>query len=825
MKWICHADKDAILCGDRRISYDDLLGLTVHAGALMRPHCNPGDHIAILASNSPEWAIALYGAWHIGAVVVPIDFMSTPEEIAFILSDCTPAVVWSDAGSRGKLMQAISLSGCSPTVMMLDSLAKVESHPVSRDEGIGESPDERLALIVYTSGTTGNPKGVMLTFGNIHANTDSCSKDVEVFIPEDRVLVVLPLHHAYPLMGSLVMPISIGGTAVFATEMNADAILGALQQHQCTFIIGVPRLLELFRNAIMRKVNSSFIARMVYKLSVACHSVKFSRLLFSKVQKTFGGHIRYIACGGAAAAPEVIRDFYALGFELLEGYGMTETAPMISFTPPGRVKLGSPGKPIPCNEISIKDGEVCVRGKNVTQGYYNRPEETREALDADGWLHTGDLGYVDEDGYIFLTGRTKELIILGNGKNINPAELEKTLMEEYSHGLLSEVAVADNGKCLVAVAVPDMKEISSQGIVNIEKTIQDRVLEPYNEHAPSYKRIAALELRSQPLPRTRLGKIRRHILQKEMQGGSSAEGAQSSEPKPDTREYALLEESLEKLAGRAIRPDEHFELDLGLDSLAKLTLLSTLGKEHGIWVQVDELVKHPTPRELAVRIAEIKEEQKNESDAAAPAEEKLPKTGCTHRLLRAIGSFFLRMISRVRTDGRENIPEGPCVFAPNHQSFLDGFFIGATMTGRQFSQTFFYADAKFISGWFLKRFARHHNLIPMEINGDLRKSIGLLERLLKSGKSVAIFPEGTRSLDGSLGSFYPTFAQLAIDAGVPIIPVAIKGAIDILPRGKSFPKLFRRVQVSYLKPIAADGGATAEELSRKTREEIAAALK
>ena len=134
MKWICHADKDAILCGDRRISYDDLLGLTVHAGALMRPHCNPGDHIAILASNSPEWAIALYGAWHIGAVVVPIDFMSTPEEIAFILSDCTPAVVWSDAGSRGKLMQAISLSGCSPTVMMLDSLAKVEPHPVSREK-------------------------------------------------------------------------------------------------------------------------------------------------------------------------------------------------------------------------------------------------------------------------------------------------------------------------------------------------------------------------------------------------------------------------------------------------------------------------------------------------------------------------------------------------------------------------------------------------------------------------------------------------------------------------------------------------------------------
>ena len=824
MKWLSYADKTALISGDRRISYGQLIDMVLKTGEKMSQFSRRGDRIAIFGANSPEWVLALYSIWNIHATVVPIDFMSTPEEVAYILDDCTPTVIWCDTKTKEKTQQALALmQKAHPAVMALESLVVKTNDARTDGEGVGESDDDELALIIYTSGTTGSPKGVMLTFRNLRSNTEACSTQIEVFIPDDRVMIILPLHHAYPLMASVVMPMSINATAVFAQDMTGEAILSAMKQNQATFIVGVPRLLELFRNSLMRKVQASLLGRIMYRVSVACHSLKVSRIIFKKVQDAFGGHMRYISSGGAANDPQVTRDFYALGFQLLEGYGMTETAPMISFTPPGRYKPGSPGKPIPCNEVKIADGEVLVRGNNVMKGYYNRPEETALAIDKDGWLHTGDLGYIDEDGFLFLTGRSKELIILGNGKNISPAELEQKLMD-MSNGLFSECAVTEDGRNLVCIVVPDMEAIAAQGIVNIRQTIMDAVIEPYNESSPSYKRITDITIRNTPLPRTRLGKLRRHIIRQEMAAaarGETIHDDKNAKPAPETKTYRNLIACIEKIVGRPVKPDEHFELDLGMDSLGKMNLLSMISAELGVSLPVETLAKTPTARSLAEAI-----DAGTEGTAAAvPAPKRsLPQTGFTHGLYRSVSSAILHCISKLEISGKENIPDGPCIFAPNHQSSLDGFYLGAAMDAKRFHDTYFYAISKFVDGVVTGYIARHHNVVPMELNGDLRESIGLLEEALKSGKSVAIFPEGTRSMDGSLGEFYMMFAQLSLNAKAPIVPVLIDGAFDVLPRGKSLPSFGKTVKLSFLPPVTPSGDATAESLRNETFGKIKSAL-
>ncbi len=823
MKWLSRQSKDALVSGGRHISYDELIGQICWTGANRLGARRPGDRVAIIGANCPEWVLSLYSIWHVKATAVPIDFMSTPEEIAYILSDCEPVSICCDIQAEAKVRQAFALMTSAPIPLLRFDSFKPAAGGAPEAVFTGDNPDTDVALIVYTSGTTGNPKGVMLTFGNLKANTDACCSQIHVFIPDDRVLVVLPLHHTYPLMASVVMPMTIGATAVFAESMTGTAIMAALQENKCTFIVGVPRLLEIFRNSMMQKINASLAAKLLFRVCGVFHSLGISRLVFKKVQQAFGGHIRYISCGGAAVDPQIVNDFYTLGFELLEGYGMTETAPMICFTPPGDYRPGSPGRAIPCNEVKVENGEVCVRGKNVMIGYYRKPEEPAKAIDADGLLHTGDLGRITKDGFIYLTGRSKELIILGNGKNIAPDELEQKLMQ-LNNGLFAECAVADDGHNLLAVVVPDLSVVAARGIVNIRDTVMDSVIEPYNEAVPSYKRIQKLVVWNNPLPRTRLGKLRRHILRQQLDEAEKDTGTTSQAAPPDTPEYKKVAHCLEALAGRPVYPDEHFEIDLNLDSLAKLSLLSDLNQEFGERLQIEMLAKYPTARTLAAFLAEAPDSSGTAPDAKEnTAEGRLPGTRWTHGLWHILVSACMRTISHVTVGGRENIPDSPCIFAPDHQSILDAFYLISAISRKRFHDTYFYAISKFVESGLAGFLARGHNVIAMEINGDLRQSLGLLGKALSQGKSVVIFPEGTRSMDGSLADFKSSFVLLAKENNVPIVPVAITGSFQVLPRQQRWPHFGRPVFVDFLPPRDAAAGEPAD-LAAQIRTQIADAM-
>jgi len=217
---------------------------------------------------------------------------------------------------------------------------------------------------------------------------------------------LLPLHHILPLAGSVVAPLYSRGTAVFTPSLQSEDVVETLQKHKINIIVAVPRFYSMIRKSIREKIDSNKVASLLFKLAEKIDSPKFSKKLFKKVHEKFGGEIEYMVCGGAKLDENVDRDFRTLGFEVLEGYGMTECSPMITFTRPGRVRIGSPGEAFPGMEIKMEDGEILTRGPNVMKGYYNKPEETAKAL-KNGWLYTGDLDYIDEEGFLFVTGRKK----------------------------------------------------------------------------------------------------------------------------------------------------------------------------------------------------------------------------------------------------------------------------------------------------------------------------------------------------------------------------------------------------------------------------------
>jgi len=367
--------------------------------------------------------------------------------------------------------------------------------------------------------------------------------------------------------------------------------------------------------------------------------------------------------------------------------------------------------------------------------------------------------------------------------------------------------------------VPDQEALASRGILNIRQTLMDKVIEPFNEAVPSYKRLARLELSDQPLPRTRLGKPRRHLIRQLLER-KLARPTQETNDKPATLETPVgrqVCQCLEDIAGRPVGADEHFELDLYLDSLGKMALLTSLCKTLERDLDIKVLAVYPTARLLTEAIENSQLDFEEEATAAAAM---VNRPACTHRLYRWFASLGLRCLSRFSVDGLENIPQGPCIFAPNHQSLLDGFYLASALPAKKYSSTYYYVISKFIDGGLRRWFASRHNLVAMELNGDLRQSLATLAQILRQGQSVTIFPEGTRSMDGRLGDFSPTFAQLAIQAKVPIVPVAIKGAFEVLPRWARFPSFGKTVRLSFLPPVQPVDDASSQELRQETKDRI-----
>ncbi|MBW7843007.1 MAG: AMP-binding protein [Ignavibacterium sp.] len=786
-------NKTAMIYKDQKVDYNELIKKINSYSALL-PDKNL-TKAAIFSENRFEWVYAFYSAWMKKAVAVPIDFMSSSDDVAFILNDCRPEVIFYSDGTKEVLEKSISELNYEIEKINLDD---IRINEVISFSNLPEPDPNDTAVIIYTSGTTGSPKGVMLSYDNLLANIEAVTTDVNIYGSDDRLLVLLPLHHIFPLMGTMIIPLGVGGTIIFSPSMSSEDIMATLQQG-ITIIIGVPRLYNLIRKGIRDKIDKSGIAKLLFKIAQKKNSLAFSRKIFGSVQKKFGGRIKYLVSGGAALDKDVAKDYLTLGFEILEGFGMTECAPMITFTRPGKVLPGSAGQPLKTNEVKIIEGEIVTRGRNVMQGYYNRPEETSAIL-KNGWLYTGDLGYLNDDNRIFITGRKKEIIVLSNGKNINPEEIEDKILNMSE--VITEIGVFEKSDLLHAVIYPDYQKAKQLGVENVGEMIKWEVIDKYNQSVTPYKKVMKFSLIKEPLPRTRLLKLKRFLLP-QLEQVSEEKIKNISEP--TFQEYILIKEFLQQQKEIKVNPSDHLEIDLGLDSLDKVNLGVYLESNFGIKYTESELVGFSNVVKLAENVKDKKTKLSIEAiDWGKIFKEHfnldLPKSWFTHNAMKNSAKVFLKLYFRLKGEGLENIPEGPFILAPNHQSFFDGLFVAVFLKNKLLKQTYFYAKEKHVKNKLLKFIANKHNVIVMDLN-DLKTSLQKLAEVLKRGKNIIIFPEGTRTISGDIGDFKKTFAILSRELNVPVVPVVIKGAYDALPRGTHFPKPWKKINVRFLKPV------------------------
>jgi len=393
-----------------------------------------GERVALLLPNCPEWPEIYFGITSLGLIAVPMDAKLREQEIAFILQDsgarvvfCGEACVKTLTGLRAQLpeLKIVMVSGTAvPPSGVLPYEACFATAAAADAYGHALPQTDDLASLIYTSGTTGQVKGVMLTHGNFISNVTAIRQVIAIY-PEDNFLLVLPLHHAFAFTGNLLVPLASGSAISFVESITSFG--DDLRATQPTALIGVPLLFEKMYRRVQENLQANPFGKLLLKMGLL-------GLIRRRIRERFGGKLRVMITGGAPCDAELLRAFTDLGLPLLEGYGLTETAPVLTLSSLERPKPGSVGPVLPNVEVRLFDinaegvGEVAARGPNIMRGYYNQPEATAAAF-RDGWFRTGDLGKIDAEGYLTITGRKKCLIVNREGKNINPEEVEAQVLK------------------------------------------------------------------------------------------------------------------------------------------------------------------------------------------------------------------------------------------------------------------------------------------------------------------------------------------------------------------------------------------------------------
>jgi long-chain acyl-CoA synthetase len=474
----------------------------------------PGQIVAILSESRPEWAMAFFATVRSGAIAVPLDPKLTRSELTAILSDCRPRIL---------AVSATYLETARALAATLDSMEVHEIETAPRDSSApvptGERHLDDTALVVYTSGTMGNPKGVMITFGNLLFEVQSFERAFP-FGPGDRFLSILPLNHSLELTGGLLGVLNLGGTVYYSPGLFPQDVMGAFVEHRIQALIGVPLFFRTLRGGIEREVSRrGALATRIFRWSLAVAwllpSRNARRWLFRPVHRNLGGHLRAFVSGGAPLEPNLISFFERLGIPLLQGYGLTETGPVISVNTLSAHRPGSVGRPLDGVEVRIENGEILTRGPHVSPGYYHRPELTATLKDTDGWLHTGDLGELDGEGFLYIRGRSKNLIVLPGGKKVHPEEVEERLAQSEA---VLEICVLGRSftdrtggrmEEVCAVIVPSSSARTLHDGENLERFIQSEIDRLATELAP-FKRPTRVLIYPEELPKTASRKVRRH---------------------------------------------------------------------------------------------------------------------------------------------------------------------------------------------------------------------------------------------------------------------------------------------------------------------------
>ena len=820
IKFVTDFNKEAVFYKNKEYTYKDLIREAKYISKVLG--IEKGEKVVNFMENRPEFICSFFGIWNSKGVPINIDAGYTAEELEYILTDADPKVIMTSNKNLKVAEEAIKLSGKNIRIINCDEIKSPEDFEV--DEYVIYSPEpEDIGVLLYTSGTTGKPKGVVLTFDNLMSNVDAIV-EIKMATPKDRLLALLPYHHVLPLSINLLMAIHIGTLVVLIDELSASAILGALQKYKITIVVGVPRLWEMIHKGLMEKIKSSKIANLLFELCKKVKSVTLSKIVFKKVHQALGGNIRYLVSGGAKLDPNIMDDFKVLGIKVLEGYGLTETSPIIAFTRPDDVCIGTVGKTIPGVEVKIADdGELLVKGRNVLKEYYNKPEATKEAKDENGWFHTGDLGKI-ENGYITIIGRKKEMIVLSNGKNINPIDIENEIAK--GSDLIKEIAVMEHNNHLLALVYPDFKLIKERSITNITETLKWDIIDSYNINAPAYRKILEIKIVKDEFPKTKLGKLRRFMLKDILKnledGGENAHKERPEDPESKTREFQTLAQYIKEEKGENIYPDSHIEIDLGLDSLDIIQLNSFIEKTFGFKIKEEETVDLKVIKDICEYIRKNSKEYHLEKiNWSEILKESIGYPLPSSNMIWLTKIFFapiLKFYLGLKIKGVEKLSKEPRIIICNHESFIDAFAVQRLFKGDMLKNTYYFAIKKHFDKAGLRFMANHGNIILMDINENLKESLQISAEVLKEGKNLVIFPEGARTRDGKLQDFKKFFGILSKELNIPVTVLGIDGAYESMPFGSIFPRP-AKIKLEVLGEVNPSG-LSVEEIVNNSKEII-----
>ena len=860
-----------------------------------------GDRVALIGENHPSWAIAYLGTLYHGAVIVPMDphgeietitnFLENSEaKIAFLspdqkerfsqmqekLSRKIPAVVWSVSEPGAVATGFLDANEKNPVATApgsdFDHWTSTE-FPASYADEMPKAAGDDIALLMYTSGTTGTPKGVPLTHGNIVGELSGVN-DVLKLSDKELILSLLPLFHAYLQIINLWVATTFGCQVGYLKELTPAELSESLKAFKPTILSTVPRLWYLFHKKIFDAVLAKpKPVQMLFRTMLRTNGffrdtlgVNLGRKFFRTVHDSFGGNLRIAISAGSRFDDAVAEDFHRLGFTIIQGYGLTETSGAATATYEDDNRVGSVGKPMRGAEIKILDpdkdgvGEVLIRGTMVFDGYYKNPKATAEAFTDDGWFRSGDLGRIDSDGFLYIVGRGKDVIVLPSGKNVHPEDLEVHYLKCPYVAELAIIGVADESESfagaekLAAVVVPDFAYLKANGIANSKEAVR-HALDSLGRELPEYQRVRDYIIRVEPLPLTATNKIKRFQLKKEVESGVIATDAKEIKAwEMSDDDTVLLEGGNAQSVVAAIKqnakdvdvvhPNMNLEIDLGLDSLARAETFAALEQAFGTEFEADEAAQALTVANVIEMVnSHVGEDAQSVSvdlnwgKIVREADDDFPelRSVLANRWFFAAFAFTVykcfwlvfKIFLRLEVKGLENLSaaearasagakhdrsgEGNALanaqasaylICPNHQSFLDPFVLCSNYKFSLFQNVFHVGASEFFTNKFMQFIARMLNVVPVNPDTELMRAMKISAIGLKHGKVLNIYPEGERAFDGELHGFKKGAAILATELDLPIVPVALDGLQNVWARN-SWKIRPAKVKITIGKPFYA----------------------
>jgi len=750
--------------------YDQAISL---CGYFAEQKIKKKDKVIIYLPNSPDYASVLWACALSGVIAVPIDFNSNKEFVEKIYRNVGGKLIICSLFNQTDFGNKIYVE------QLEEKYGEYVNYKIKE-----KIKEEDIFEIVYTSGTTSEPKGAIITHNNLAANVTSCDSIVPIKIPDFTFLSILPLSHLLEQNVGFLLLMKHGSKIVYISSRKSSSIMGTMVEEKINGLISVP----LFLSSIKEKIEK--VADEKGKLESLDNAIKrfgdypgfVKSIVFGKIKKKFP-NLELFLVGGAALDDEVEKFWRAIGVEVLQGYGLTESSPILTCNTPAENKIGTVGKAIPGVEIKIKDSEIIAKGENIFQGYYKNLEETAKVIKK-GYLHTGDIGKFDEDGFLILTGRKKNMILSPSGKNVYPEDIEKVL--DLESGVKESVVLGlNNGKKLVAVVLS-------------EKKINERdLLKKVNSKLSPYQYLSSIEKWSEAdFPRTPTKKvIRRKVEEKLRHRTIKIEG--ESGDKLINILSAVCEVSQKKIR------ENNVLVNLGLDSLKRIDLSVKIEEAFNIDFNEDEINEKTTLKELRKSIETTKSEKIEKGLNILNSNAFIP----VHYMLQTLISALSKPIFSMKIKGVENLPNEQVIFIANHSSTFDTTALLRALPARMRVKTYvaaakdYFFETKSKYGKLMGTIGRlAYNAFSFSRTTNIKQSLKDFGEVVNRGGNVLIYPEGTRTTTGKLLPFKQGIGLLVWHMGIPVVPIKMKGLYEIMPKGKSLPSR-GHVEIIFGNPI------------------------